>query len=715
MKNCPSCGARYEDAAKFCQHDGTLLRTAVEEVSEKDPYVGQVLLGQFEIREVIGEGGMGRVYRAQQHGFDRQVAIKILHTDLITNQEMVKRFNREAKIISRLDHPCIIHVYLFGELPDGNLYLAMEYVDGAGLTSLIDDGPVAIADTVHIGRQILSALTEAHRKGVVHRDLKPDNIMLVAKPDEPLGVKVLDFGIAKFLGSRTMLTQQGLVFGSARYISPEAAAGETVDERADLYAVGVILYQMLAGRPPFDDASAVSLLMRHVNDPAPELMKQPGAKGVPESLAQVVMQSLEKDPAHRFDGAAAMRTALTEAAKAGGVLIASADEQLPGASWSPPSKTASSTLAGGGEFRTDPMFGAISVPPNSSTEGQSAEGQGPSAKETERPSLEPTKSDMPTIRPRATVPVLETSSPSEPPTDDADESDERTSGPPADFIDPNDDEIVLPRSRAWIVLVVIAILAIAGGALGALLALDPEPVGEEQAPDGGGPATIAAGLDGPSEPPAPPVIADAALPAVADASPNVAQRLTPLPPSETRRPSTSPATSTLLPNTPPADAPTTPPQRPATSPDDSGNMPPAVTLSLEPRRPRTGQNVRLLAKVSPASKLTSPRFVISRKGAEPTWRAAKAAAGGVYAASHTFSKAGSYQVTFVATSDQGEVRAFSDAIVSAPRRTQRPTKRPTKTPSGLRPLPTDSDDKPPDHEEGPPTLLEPWTAPVSPW
>ena len=736
MKYCPSCSARYEDAAKFCQHDGTMLRNAVSK-EEEDPYVGQILLGQFEIEEVIGEGGMGRVYRARQHGFDRPVAIKILHIDLVTNTEMVKRFNREAKIISRLDHPGIIHVYLFGELPDGNLYLAMEFVNGHGLTELIADGPVEVEPAIHITRQILGALTEAHRKGVVHRDLKPDNIMLMERPDDPLSVKVLDFGIAKFLGSRTMLTQQGLVFGSARYISPEAAAGETVDSRADLYAVGVILYQMLAGRPPFDDSSAVSLLMRHVNDPPPPLLDQPGAKDVPPAIAAVVMQSLKKDPAHRFDDAGAMRAALSEAAKVEGISLIGQEGMTPSRSWTSPPPEGSVTVDADltivdndrdDTYRTDPMFGpAISRPSGSKISSAPSDGdaaspigeepRGPTTQISDSPLKE--REEEPKKERQAAPTVAST------PLPDLDET-PAASSPLTSMPEPEpraeiiyeEDEVRIPRSRAWIVLLFLLMAAIGGGAAAALYAgsrggdtgegVDSGVPGDHEG------ATVTPTL-GPQR--------DAG--AVAAENGNV-----PRPPSveitagrtSTKRAgvSTGPIENNIQPvpvGTPDAGAGGPTPKllpNPETGPATDGgvegtSMPPSASLSLEPRRPRVGRKIRLLAKVDPPSKLARPRFVIAHAGEKTVTVEATAAADGRYSAVHTFEKTGAHQITFVASSEDGELRAFSDVTVAARSRAKRipPMKTLPDFGNPQRNIPPDPDNKPPDPNQ-PGLLPPPW-------
>jgi hypothetical protein len=292
-----------------------------------------------------------------------------------------------------------------------------------------------------------------------------------------------------------------------------------------------------------------------------------------------------------------------------------------------------------------------------------------------------------------------------------DETQARQESPPPHAADPNDDEIDLPRSRAWLVLLVIAVLAIAGGALGALLAIETGPEPAEQADARPGDGAVAA-VGAPAEPAEPPI-----LPADAAPTPEESADAAALP--ATLAPATSPGPSKTAPppgaaDTPPPGAADTPPPGAAGGNDDDG-MPPAASLAVEPRRPRAGQDTRLVAKVTPPAKLASPRFVISQKGAEPVSREATAGPGGSYAASHTFTKAGSYQVTFVAASEHGEVRAFTDAVVSAPAATRPPTTAPADGADPRRPPAGDDDDGKPPDGPAPPRLIEPWTAPVEPW
>ena len=274
-KICPACSTPYHAAATFCQLDGTAL---VEQEMSLDPLVGTRLLEQFDVLEAVGSGGMGTVYRAHQASQRRDVAIKILHRDLAKNQDAVRRFQREARVASSLDHPNLVDVYLFGELPDGSLYLVMEYLEGRTLAqALFEDGPFPLARALRVAHAVALGVGAAHRQGIVHRDVKPENIMLVARDGDPDFVKVLDFGIARLLwDEQSHVTQSGVIFGTARYISPEGASGEATDARSDVYSLAVLTYQLLTGSVPFDDTSPVALLMKHLRQKPPPIDSRPG-------------------------------------------------------------------------------------------------------------------------------------------------------------------------------------------------------------------------------------------------------------------------------------------------------------------------------------------------------------------------------------------------------------------------------------------------------
>jgi eukaryotic-like serine/threonine-protein kinase len=314
---CPRCGRRYDRHAQYCQLDGARL------VSEggPDPYLGRTLLDQFRIEDVLGSGGMGTVYRARQPSLDRDVAIKILHAELAANPDAVRRFQREARVATSIDHPNVVRVVLLGQLPDGSLYLVMEHVAGRSLGQLLrDEGTLPLPRALHIGVQVADAVGAAHAHGVVHRDVKPENVMVVTRAADPDFVKVLDFGIARLMwDEHTVATQSGVIFGTARYISPEGARGDPTDARSDVYSVGVLLYQLVAGVTPFDGNTAVTLLMQHVNDEVPPIGNRVQC---PAPLAEVVMRALSKRPRDRYADGAALGEALRQAALRCGILLA---------------------------------------------------------------------------------------------------------------------------------------------------------------------------------------------------------------------------------------------------------------------------------------------------------------------------------------------------------------------------------------------------------
>ncbi|MGE0789022.1 MAG: protein kinase [Sandaracinaceae bacterium] len=317
-KVCPKCGRRYDTGAAFCQTDGVRLQLTEEKA---DPYIGQTLLDQFKIEEKIGAGGMGTVYRARQTTLHRDVAIKILHAELADNRDAVRRFKREARVCTALDHPNVVRVFLFGQLKDGSLYIVMEYLRGRSLLEVLQqEGALPVSRALHIAAQICDGVGEAHHQGVVHRDLKPENVVLVQKSRDPDVVKVLDFGIARMLwgDDQTQATQSGLVFGTARYISPEGAAGESTDGRSDVYSLGTITYQLLAGQTPFDAPSPVAMLMKHIHSSPPHLTTHEQARHVPAAVADVVMRALSKNPEGRYSDAHELGEALRTAAATAG-------------------------------------------------------------------------------------------------------------------------------------------------------------------------------------------------------------------------------------------------------------------------------------------------------------------------------------------------------------------------------------------------------------
>jgi serine/threonine-protein kinase len=271
--------------------------------------VGTIIAGRYRVERLLGAGGMGAVYRAQHVHMRKNVAIKVLHREMTHLTEVVARFEREAIAAGRIEHENVATAKDFGRLEDGSFCLVLEYVEGHSLREALDQGPLPASRAVAIARQITSALGAAHQAGIVHRDLKPENVMLVPRPDGTERVKVLDFGIAKLSASDTRdqpaLTQLGSVFGTPDYMAPEQAMGQEVDQRADLYALGILCHEMLVGVAPFSDDDLMAVLTRQMTEKPPPL---PAVLG-PE-LNALVMRLLEKDPAKRFPNAAELLDAL---------------------------------------------------------------------------------------------------------------------------------------------------------------------------------------------------------------------------------------------------------------------------------------------------------------------------------------------------------------------------------------------------------------------
>jgi eukaryotic-like serine/threonine-protein kinase len=264
---------------------------------------GQLIAGRYRVEELLGSGGMGTVYRGMHVLMHKAVAIKVLHREMTERPQLVARFQREAIAAARIDHQNVVAATDFGQLEDGSFYLILEYVQGRSLRSVLDSTPaLPAARALHVTRQILAGLVAAHGAGVVHRDLKPDNVMLVEHGGDADFVKVLDFGIAKITAAgspgRTPLTQAGSVFGTPEYMSPEQARGAPADARSDLYAVGILLYQMLAGRSPFADDSEIAMLAAQIAEPPPPL-----PDSVDPAVAAIVMQLLAKEPEQRMQTA----------------------------------------------------------------------------------------------------------------------------------------------------------------------------------------------------------------------------------------------------------------------------------------------------------------------------------------------------------------------------------------------------------------------------
>ena len=290
---------------RTCPRDGVPTRADLN-----DPLIGTVLGERYRVLERIGAGGMGQVYRAAHVRIASVFAVKVLYGDLAHDAQMRGRFEREAEVASLLQSRYIVRIADFGESPTGLLYLAMEFLDGVSLADRVArDGALPLPVALPIVRQIARGVAHAHERGVVHRDMKTDNVMLVTEDEEPDVVRLLDFGLARLrTGSR--LTHAGQVFGTPMYMAPEQFGDADVDARADLYALGVILFEMLSGVVPFDGESVMDLARKHLTEPPPSLCERAATHAVPAELDAIVQKLMAKRPDDRFQSARALLDAL---------------------------------------------------------------------------------------------------------------------------------------------------------------------------------------------------------------------------------------------------------------------------------------------------------------------------------------------------------------------------------------------------------------------
>ncbi len=317
---CPVCGERFSRGSKFCAFDGTRLEDVPEDVAA-DPLVGQTLAGKYTVIRPIGEGGMGTVYEVQHSALDRKFALKVLRPEIAQNAEHMQRFVQEARAAAAIGHPNLVSVSDFGQCEIRGKkvpFFVMEYLKGTSLAAVLKaEKKLPAKRCARILKSCADALAAAHAAGVIHRDLKPDNIFLTGESGDV--VKVLDFGVAKMEGTKR-LTKIGMVFGTPHYMSPEQARGQPIDHRADIYSLGVILYECLAGRVPFEADTSMGVLTKQIfakPEPVERLTPDPAALG---ALGEIVMRCLEKEPEDRFASmdelAAALKQVIVDPAAA---------------------------------------------------------------------------------------------------------------------------------------------------------------------------------------------------------------------------------------------------------------------------------------------------------------------------------------------------------------------------------------------------------------
>ena len=308
--NCPNCKAGNAEDARFCGTCGhTLSATEASNpklaaqgggVGEAPSLIGREIAGRYRILAKLGEGGMGAVYKAEQMSLKRTCAVKVLRPEVAGSQMLLRRFNAEAELVAKLNHPNIVGIYDFGQDTDGSLFIAMEFIEGKSLRTVIHHGaPLPLRRSLTIASQICASLVEAHTQGIVHRDLKPDNVMLQDRGRQKDVVRVLDFGIAKLRDenrqSQLAMTQAGDMLGTPQYMSPEQIRGEHIDGRTDIYALGGLLYEMVTGRLPFEAPTVMALLSKHLLEQiVPPSQRRPDLN-LPTVIDQLILGAMAKD------------------------------------------------------------------------------------------------------------------------------------------------------------------------------------------------------------------------------------------------------------------------------------------------------------------------------------------------------------------------------------------------------------------------------------
>lgn len=323
IKRCESCGRQYPDEANFCMIDGLRLPMSAEprlraRVSHVDAQrlLGKTIGGKYTIQSIIGQGGMAVVYQAFDNLIERPVVIKVMQAWLASDERANERFKRECQLTAQLNHPNVIRVYDGGLLNNHEPFLVMEYVPGESLRRALDrHGPVPLKTAANIVIQVSRGLGEAHAAGIIHRDLKPDNILIEAVKNSNQRIKILDFGIAYLVAGAQRLTQTGKLIGTPAYISPEQLKDRAIDARADLYALGVILFELLTGRVPFEGETAESILTKQLFEAPPPISASRPEYAPDSQVELVILKALAKDPNDRYQTALEFEQAIEAAAK----------------------------------------------------------------------------------------------------------------------------------------------------------------------------------------------------------------------------------------------------------------------------------------------------------------------------------------------------------------------------------------------------------------
>ncbi|HWZ87749.1 MAG TPA: serine/threonine-protein kinase [Polyangiaceae bacterium] len=309
---CSTCDQHFSSDTRFCPFDGQALTLATDWDPSTDPLIGSVIDNRYDVERVVGTGGTGVVYAVRHTSLGKRFALKTLRADLSSDAELATRFIQEARTAASVEHPGLVEITDFGRLPSGQAYFVMEYLEGQSLNEVLRAaGRLPVRRAVAIARQIAEALAAAHQRNIVHRDLKPGNIHVGVSGER---VKIIDFGLARVTGS-SRLTQAGIVFGTAHYMSPEQALGGPAEPRSDLYSLGVILYEMLTGNVPFEADTHMGVLKMHISTP-PERPSQANRELLSLGpLEDVILRCLAKDPVDRYASSAEFLSDLERAAR----------------------------------------------------------------------------------------------------------------------------------------------------------------------------------------------------------------------------------------------------------------------------------------------------------------------------------------------------------------------------------------------------------------
>ena len=311
MPYCPTCNGRFEEGT-FCPKDGTQL---LPEGEQSKSLLGQVIAGRYRLTKLLGQGGMGEVYAAEHVHITKRVAVKVLHPEIGSNPEALARFKQEAQSASSIGHDNIVAIDDFGQMDDGRFYLCMEFLSGKSLAEAMQvPGGMDPQTALEIMIQVCNGLAAAHAKGIIHRDMKPENVFLTQRSDGTQVAKILDFGIAKVSGTdnNDNLTKTGTVFGTPHYMSPEQALGQKLDHRADVYSMGVMLFEIFTGQVPFKAESFMGILSQHITKPAPQPSTVTPGRSIARPIEDVILKAMAKEPDQRYGSIREMGQALSQ-------------------------------------------------------------------------------------------------------------------------------------------------------------------------------------------------------------------------------------------------------------------------------------------------------------------------------------------------------------------------------------------------------------------